>query len=143
MALQHHTHWGVPGRRCWCNMSLCGQTHVCALRGFSTRRGGARKAEQPYSPSPAVQCRVCAPQFCRLHTFSWTLISAAGKKGPLRHQVTPSLDAAPGQAEKFSHLHQHSCPLCVPGTPSIGSWHQDTTPISLTILRHPQKGLLR
>lgn len=63
-----------------------------------------------------------------------------GKRGPLRHQATPSLDAAPGQAEKFSHLHQHGCPLCVPGTPSIGSWHQDTAPISLSILRQPTEG---
>lgn len=54
-----------------------------------------------------------------------------------------TLDAAPGQVEQSLHLPQHNCPLCAPGTPTIGSWHQDTAAIPLTILAQPTAGALR
>lgn len=56
------------------------------MRASAARGGGAGKPEQPRSPSRAAQCRVCGPQSCRLHTFSGTLISAAGNRRSLRHR---------------------------------------------------------
>lgn len=98
------------------------------MRASAPRGGGAGKPEQPRSPSRAARCRACGPQSCRPHTFSGTLISAAGNRRSLRHRVTRAR-VPPHACPSTAALGEHCRALSSLQDPVLSLWLSGGSPL--------------